>query len=424
MRITAVTVGTRGDVQPMVALGAELSRRGHQVTLGLPPNFEGLARRIGLDMLPIGGDMQVFMESDKGGQLLASGNVKAFMKILQAASHAQAAHRNVEMRRLCDGADVIVSGPLTEHQAASVAERSDVPLVLVHPFPIRATGAVPNPLVTTRNLPAPLNRATHKLFDRIWWKGARADIGIQRAELGLGPTRRSTSARVAARGGTEIQAYSAALVPGLEWGPSRPVVGFLELSAEDYRRLGEAEVSASLEAWLSNGAAPAYFGFGSMPVTNPAQTLDMISRVTASLGLRALVSAGWSGMVDTGGCADRVRVVSTVNHDLVLPRCCLAVHHGGAGTTAASLRAGLPTMVCSVFSDQPFWGRQVERLGAGNHVRFAELSEQTLGNGLEKVTKPAVAERARALGEALRADAGATGRAAHIIESSVGSPRR
>ena len=417
MRIALVTVGTRGDVQPVVAIGAELARRGHQVNLGVPPNLIALARRVGLDAVAVGGDSQAFMESAEGQQLLASGNVKDFMSRLQRIAHEQAAQRNAEMRDLCDGAEVIVSGALTEHQAASLAEWGEVPLVLVHTFPIRATGAVANPLVTTSEMSPRLNRDTHELFDRIWWKSAETDVNAQRADLGLAPTSRSTAARVEERGDVEVQAYSSVLVPGLEWGDSRPVVGFVDLCAEDVRRLRETEVDAGLEAWLSKGPAPAYFGFGSMPVTKPVETLELISTVTAAHGIRALVSAGWSGIVDGETNEDRVRVVDAVDHNAVLPWCSLAVHHGGAGTTASSLRAGLPTMVCSVFADQPFWGTQVERLGVGSHVRFAALNERTLSDGLGKVMEPGVQRRARRVAALLRAESGATVRTADIIES-------
>lgn len=417
VRIAMLTVGTRGDAQPIIAVSAELARRGHQVNLGVPPNLVALARRIGLDAVSLGGDSQAFMESAEGRQLLASGNVEEFMSRLQGVARRQAAQRNAEMRDLCDGAEVIVSGALTEHQAASLAEWAEVPLVLVHTFPIRPTGAVANPLVTTSQLSPDQNRETHVLFDRVWWKGAEADVNAQRAELGLGPTSRSTAARVEARGDVEVQAYSSLLVPGLEWGDSRPVVGFVDLCAEDYRGLGEAEVDAGLDAWLSQGPPPAYFGFGSMPVTDPVETLALICTVTAGLGIRALVSAGWSGMVDGETDEDRVRVVDAVDHNAVLPRCSLAVHHGGAGTTAASLRAGLSTLVCSVFADQPFWGTQVERLGVGSHVRFAALTERTLGDALGKVMEPGVQHRARRVAASLRAESGATVRTADIIES-------
>ncbi len=417
MRIAMLALGTRGDIQPIVALGAELARRGHQVNLGVPPNLVDLARRVGLNAVSVGSDSQALLESTEGQQLLASGNVEEFMSRLQGVDHEQAVQRNAEMRDLCDEAEVIVSGALTEHKALSLAERADIHLVLIHTFPIRTTGAVANPLVTTSELSPSLNRESHELFERIWWKGAEAGVNAQRAELGLAPTSRPTAARVQERGDIEVQAYSPALVPGLEWGECRPVVGFLDLSAEDYRKLGEAGVDAGLEVWLNDGPPPAYFGFGSMPVTKPAATLAMIVSVTAALGIRALVSAGWSGMVDADTDADRVRVVGAVNHDAVLPRCKLAVHHGGAGTTAASLRAGLPTMVCSVFADQPFWGTQVERLGLGSHVRFAALTQRTLTDGLVRAMEPGVGREARRVAALLGAECGTTSRTADIIES-------
>ena len=261
MRIALLTVGTRGDAQPIVALSAELARRGHLTSLGVPPNLVAFAKRARLDVVPLGNDSQAFMESTEGRELLASGNVNEFMERLRAVAHDQAAQRNAEMRDLCEGADVIVSGALTEHQALSLAERSDIPLVLIHICPIRTTGAVANPLVTTSELPASQNRETHELFDRIWWKGAEADVNAQRAELGLAPTDRPTTARVKERGDVEIQAYSSSLVPDLGWGDSRPVVGFIDLCAEDYRNLGETDVDAGLDAWLNDGPPPAYFGF-------------------------------------------------------------------------------------------------------------------------------------------------------------------
>jgi len=417
VRIAMVTVGTRGDAQPIVALGAELARRGHEVKVGVPPNLVALARGVGLAAGSVGSDSQAFMESAEGQQLLASGDAGEFMNRLQSIAHDEAAQRNAEMRDLCDGADVIVSGPLTEHRVSSLAEWAGVPQVLVHTCPIRPTGAIAHPLVTTQELSPSQNRETHELFDRMWWTAVEADVNAQRADLGLAPTSQSTAARVEDRGDVEIQAYSSVLVPGLDWGDTRPVVGFVHLCAEDRRSLGESEVDAGLDAWLNDGPPPAYFGFGSMPVIGPAETLVMISSVTAALGIRALVSAGWSAMVDGDTDDDRVRLVGALNHDAVLPRCGLAVHHGGAGTTAASLRAGLPTLVCSVFADQPFWGTQVERLGVGSHVRFAELTERALADGLGNVMAPAVQARARRVAELLRSESGATERAADIIES-------
>jgi sterol 3beta-glucosyltransferase len=241
-----------------------------------------------------------------------------------------------------------------------------------------------------------------------------------RAWLGLPAVSARFAHREEGRKSLQIQAYSANVVPGLsDYGVDQPIVGFFTPSAEDRRALGEADVDADLQRWLSAGDAPAYFGFGSMPVRDPKAALRMIEGVAQRLGLRALVSAGWSDLGTDSVSNERVRVVGVLNHDAVLPRCRLAVHHGGAGTTAASLAAGLPTLVCSLFADQPFWGAQLGRLGAGAHIEFAKLDGPTLERALRQLLEPATAERARVLADAMRGESNAVARAADLIEARI-----
>jgi sterol 3beta-glucosyltransferase len=420
MRIALVTSGTRGDAQPMVVLGAELARRGHDIALGLPPNLVSFGERAGFLVRSVGPDSQAFMESPEGQTWLASGNVKAFMDALGKVVHDNSESSNAEMIAACSGADVIVSGILTEDNAICLGEAWDVPVVLLHSAPSRATRAYANYLVTTRCLPGPLNRATGALFQRIWWRSLGPDVNRFRAELGLAPTRATTAARVAASGGLELQAFDPVLAPGIDdYGDRRPLVGFLTPGPEERARLGEAGLDRDLASWLAAGDAPAYFGFGSMPVTDPGATVGMITRVSERLGLRALISAGWSRIGTDHGDSERVRVVGAVNHDALLPHCRIAVHHGGAGTTAASVAAGVPTVICSVFADQPFWGARLEQLGAGAHLRFAKLDEASLEAGLRRALDPGVTERVAALGAVLRSATGAAARCADLVEQVV-----
>jgi sterol 3beta-glucosyltransferase len=418
MRVSLVTAGTRGDVQPMVVLGAELRRRGHDVTLGVPPNLVPFASRAGFAALPVGPDSQAFMESPEGQGWLASGNVSVFMKALGKVAHDNAVQTRGEILRVTEGADVIVSGILTEDLADAIAEAHGIPLIPLHSAPARRTSAYPAFLVTTRQLPGPLNRLTGMLFDRVWWKTNAADVNVLRQQLGLAPASTPFALRAAAAGTLELQAYSAVLAPGIrDYGPNRPLIGFLTPSDEERRLLGETGLDADLEAWVASGDPPAYFGFGSMPVRDPEATLAMIESVTERLGLRALVSAGWSRLAHAAG--ERVRVVGALNHDAVMPRCCLAVHHGGAGTTAAGVAAGIPTLVCSVFADQPFWGERLAALGAGAHMRYAALTAATLETSLRRLLEPEVARRAKELGTALRAEGNAGTQAADLVEARV-----
>jgi UDP:flavonoid glycosyltransferase YjiC (YdhE family) len=240
-----------------------------------------------------------------------------------------------------------------------------------------------------------------------------------REELGLPGVSTPALRRHRERRGLSVQAYDAALVPRLRSTEHEPLVGFLTLDRELRAALVETGVDGNLDAWLAAGEPPVFFGFGSMPVRNPAATVMTITEVASRVGIRALVSAGWGRLAALDPGDPSVTVVGALDHDAVLPRCRAAVHHGGAGTTAASLEAGLPTVVCSVFADQPFWGARIVDLRVGAHLRFQDLSAETL----EAVVRTAVADdtrdRACMLGERLRSSHGAAARAADAIEARV-----
>ena len=419
MRISMLTCGTRGDTQPLMALGAELRRRGHDVRLAVSPNTMAPARACGFETLPFGPDSQALMESENGQRWLAAGDVKTFVKELTAASQASFETSRREAEVACAGAELIVAGLLAEDFADAFAELHGVPLVTLHHAPVRRTRRYPHPLVSTARLPGPVNALTGALFDRVWWAGSKTEVQTIRADAGLPPAKGPLAARRARSGALELQAYDQALVPDLEWGARRPLVGFLNPDDELRRELGESGLDAELTAWLDAGEPPVFLGFGSMPVRDPAATVAMITGVATRLGVRALVSAGWGGLSALDPDDPDVVVVGNVDHVTVLPRCVAAVHHGGAGTTATSLGAGVPTVVCSVFADQPFWGARVERQGLGAHVRFAELDGDTLEAALSIALDDAVRSRVGQLALRLRGPREAAVAAADEIETRL-----
>ncbi len=206
MRISLLTCGTRGDAQPMVVLGHELIRRGHDVVLGVSPNVIEWCERAGLTALPFGPDSEAFMRSPRGQEWLAAGNVRAFMRALSAEAHEHAATSRAELGAPTKGADLVVAGLLAEDFAAVAAEAADVPLVTLHSAPVRRTSACAAPLVTAKQLPGPVNRLTHRLFERVWWKGVRDDVAELRREWRLPPARTTTAHWLAAQAATEVQA--------------------------------------------------------------------------------------------------------------------------------------------------------------------------------------------------------------------------
>ncbi|MFG1792397.1 glycosyltransferase [Nocardia sp. NPDC049149] len=425
MKVAIPLTGTRGDVQPAVALGLELRRRGHDVFVGAPPNLVDFATRTGLAAVRCGPDVQQLYSSDAGQRALAAGSSFRLMQLVGKQMADYAEQMNREVIGVCEGADVIVSTMLTEDRAASVAEAMRVPMVTLHGFPCRQNSVYPFPgaLPSHWQPPGAVNKATWLLAENLRRVVFMRYLNQLRAELGLPRSAASPAAVLDRKGVPEVQIYDRALVPGLaeEWGERRPIVGFLPLERTAREALGElAADHGEVIAWISEGAPPVYFGFGSMPIRDTRSVLTMVEQVCDQLGIRGLVSAGWSDLAaadaQTGA---RVKVVGPLAHDIVFPVCAAAVHHGGVGTTFESLRAGLPTMVCSVSFDQPMWGGQVERLGVGSHVSFQKLDRDKLAAGIGTLLTEGTAQRVKALAAELQSNANATSRTADIIEDAA-----
>ncbi|HTW10572.1 MAG TPA: glycosyltransferase, partial [Acidimicrobiales bacterium] len=215
MRVSLVTLGTRGDAQPMVALGAELVRRGHDVVVGLSRGSEELGRRAGLTVLPVGPDPYLWLQTDDVLGLVARGKALAVANGLMAGLHPYAAEIDSEVLAACEGADVVVSGFLAEGRAAVVAEHLGAPLVLVHTVPARRTDAIPFPPVAAPSVPG-VNYLVWAAGEQAYWHKVKPEINLLRRRLGLATTRKPTARRSADQGALELQAYSHALVPGLE----------------------------------------------------------------------------------------------------------------------------------------------------------------------------------------------------------------
>lgn len=359
------------------------------------------------------------MESPEGQGWLASGNIRAFTKALTEVIDANLVQIKPGLQAITRDADVVVAGILMEDWALPLTEAAAIPLMTLHSAPVRRTSVVASPMVTTRALPGPLNRASGAVFERVWWKGFKNEVAAWRTQLDLPVDPRTTADKMRASSATELQAYSSSLIPGLQqdYGRHRPLVGFLEPDDALRQSLGEAGVETELDAWLTDGEPPVYFGFGSMPITDPAAAMTMIDQATRRLGVRGLISSGW-GRLEAERLGPHLHSVGTLNHSSVLPRCQAAVHHGGAGTTAAAVRAGIPSVVCSVFADQPFWGSRLERLGTGTHLPFATLDVNRLTTALRQVLHPDAKDRARGLGQRLSAEPDAASRAAELIEAA------
>jgi UDP:flavonoid glycosyltransferase YjiC (YdhE family) len=231
--------------------------------------------------------------------------------------------------------------------------------------------------------------------------------------LGLPKTKVSSVRRIAERGSLELQAYDEIFFPGLatEWGARRPFVGVLTLQLP-------TDSDDEVASWVAAGTPPIYFGFGSMPVESPAETIMMIAEACSELGERALFSAGVSEFDDVPQY-DHVKVVGEVNHAAIFPACRAVVHHGGAGTLSAGMRAGIPTLVLWVGAEQPIWAIQVKQLKVGSARRFSRTNQKSLVAELRKVLAPERLVRAREVATQMTKPADSVATAAHLLEDAA-----
>ncbi|MTE14551.1 glycosyltransferase [Nocardia aurantiaca] len=424
MRIAIPLTGTRGDVHPIVGLAVELRRRGHDVLIGAPPNLVDFVTAAGLPARACGPDVQRLYSSDEGQRALAAGNTLRLMQLVGKQMAKYAERMNREVIEVCAKAELIVASTVTEDRASSIAEAMDVPLVSLHYYPARMNSAYPFPglLPAQWNPPATVNRATWLLAENLRRVVFLRYLNELRGMLGLPKSYTSPAAALARAGVPEIQIYDPALVPGLpeQWDARRPFTGFLTLDHATRAAVGELSGSHhDILAWVESGEPPVFFGFGSMPIRDAATVFAMVKQVSTRLGLRALVHAGWSDLdIANTATDDRIKLVGDFAYDLIFPHCAAAVHHGGIGTLFESLRAGLPTVVCSVSFEQPMWGGQVEKLGVGAHLPFTGMTADRLERALTPLLNEVTRRRVKAFAATLRTT-GVAEHTADLIEAAA-----
>lgn len=378
--------------------------------MAVPPDLVDFVQSAGLPAAAYGPDSreQIVAVRDFTRNAFKIQNPLTFMRAGKELFVEGWAEMSRTLTALADGADLLLTGQTYHGLVANVAEYYDIPVVGLHHVPVRVNGQIGLPFLPT---PAPLVRTTMRAM---WWLYAqitKADEAAQRRELGLPPA--LVGARRSMEDALEIQAYDQAFFPRLaaEWNGRHPFVGALslELSAD-----GDDEVAS----WIAAGQPPIYFGFGSTPVQSPAETVAVIADACAELGERALIYSGTGGAPSPSHPA-HVKLVGEVNYTRILPMCRAAVHHGGAGTTAAGLRAQLPTLVLWDVADQIIWATQVKRLKVGAASRLSNVSQKSLVEQLRKILVPDCKTRAREIAPRMTRPAAGVAAAADLLEQAV-----
>ena len=408
MKICILTIGTRGDVQPYIALALGLKRAGHEVTIATLSEFQSLVEQYGLKHAALRGDfLKVAQTADKNSSPQKRGNSLQLIRQYQEMAKDTLADEWASTK----DTEVFIYNPAAMG-AVDVADKLGVPAFAAFPAPLYTpTREFPSPFFPFRNL-GPFNKTSHHFFAKLGPAMFQSSINAWRRDvLGLPPAQKASMLR-----GIPIPtlyAYSEAVVPRpADWDESAIVTGYWFLDA-----LEEWLPDPALVRFIADGPAPVYVGFGSMSMFGEANNTGLVAEALRSAGQRGIVTRG-AGHTNTGDMPDHIFMVDAVPHDWLFPQMAAVVHHGGAGTTGASLRAGKPAVICPFVGDQSFWGRRVATLGVGPApVPLRKLTAQNLADAVKTaVTDKPMRQRALALGEILRAEDG-VGHAVEIIQS-------
>jgi sterol 3beta-glucosyltransferase len=407
MHIAIIAPGSRGDVQPYIALGIGLVEAGNMVRFVSHQNFETLVSSHGLEYWPVKGNVQDIAQSKEMRELLEKGN---FLTILsQMAKEAQqgALHLAEGGLAACREVDLILGGMAGVYIGVSIAEKLGLPFLQAYLVPFTPTQAFPSVLLPRQpiRLIGFLNRFSHHLTRQLMWQSFRGADRIARKEV-LDIPRASfwgsyKSDRI--QGYPILYGFSPLVIPPPpDWGDDIHITGywFLEPSTE-------WAPPAALMDFLESGSPPVYIGFGSMSNRKPEETADIVLQALDHAQQRAIMLSGWSGLRKTD-LPDSVFMVDSIPHSWLFPRLAAVVHHGGAGTTAAGLRAGVPSVVIPFFGDQPFWGQRIEELGVGPApISRRKLTAETLAHAIETaVIDLSIRKRASQLGTEIRTENG------------------
>lgn len=441
MNVVIQVVGSRGDVQPFVALGKVLKERyGHRVRLATHPNFKDFITENGLEFFSIGGDPQAlmaFMVKNPGlmpgFDSLRAGDVgkrrKEVAQYLKGCWRScfetgdgygpeasddtiedWTSHQPTEEDYLNKPfvADCIIANP-PSFAHVHCAEKLGIPLHIMFTMPYSPTQAFPHPLANIQSSDADThltNYISYALIDMLTWQGLGDIINrFRQRSLGL-----DEISLVWAPGMLQrlriphTYCWSPALIPKpKDWGPSISISGFYFLDlAKNYTP------DPDLKAFLDAGPPPVYIGFGSIVLDDPNGMTKLIFEAAKKSGQRALVSKGWGGVgADELGKPDSVYMLGNVPHDWLFKHVSCVVHHGGAGTTAAGITAGRPTVVVPFFGDQPFWGAMVARAGAGpDPIPHKQLTSDNLADAIKMCLEPSSLEKAQELATKIAQESG------------------
>jgi sterol 3beta-glucosyltransferase len=400
-----LTIGSRGDVQPYIALGKGLQKEGHKVTIVTHEEYKEWITGFGIGHRIAGGDPGALMKLSVENKMFSPqffkesiSNFRSWLDDLLVDSWEQ-----------CKDADVLLESP-SAMAGVHIAEALHIPYFRTFTMPWTKTREFPHAFLGPPVESPTFNAASYVLFDNVLWTATSSQVNRWRKHtLKISST---DMGHLAQSKIPFIYNFSQAVVPKpLDWGDATAVSGYWFLDNPELNWTPPRNLLDFISKARSDGKALVYIGFGSITVPNPKLVTERLVRAVLKSDVRAIISKGWSSRMSKAKGEDDVALpkecflLDRVPHDWLFPQLDAALHHGGAGTTGASLRAGIPTLIRPWFGDQFFWAARVQKLGAG--LRVNSLHSTEVANALKKATTDRVMkEKAASIGERIRSEDG------------------
>lgn len=413
MKITMICIGSMGDVRPYMLLGRELKSRGHEVTVAAFDAFRPMLEAAGLHHFSLSGDVVAFMNS-----IMKPGATGVrYLAEVEKAIRDIAPVLLSDLMRSCESAEALIC-TFFGSMYYSIAEKYRIPVIQTQYFPMDPNRDMPISSSPFQHLGKAWNSASYKLGYLLIGALEKRFLSDWRREHGMAPRKIQPRPDYVSDGHTVpvIYAVSPRVMPRPEsWGEHIYMSGFwYDDQPVDYTPPKE------LVDFLNAGEPPVYIGFGSMVSGNMNRTFARVLRAVRASKVRAVIAGGWAGGGEEVKVTRQICFVKEVPHDWLFPRVSAVVHHGGAGTTAAGLRHGKPTLVVPFGGDQPFWGARVHALGCGPRpIPRDNMTVHKMTRGLLDLTGKAKYRRAaQNLAVQMRSEGGVK-LAADIVEKEI-----
>lgn len=406
MNIGIFTYGTRGDLQPYVALALGLIEKGHKVKISATEDFKAFVEGFGVPFQPLWGNAETMMNSTEGQSILQTENAIKLMKYYFKVLHDNREPLRKSYFEAISKVDFIIANSMTLPFVSAIAEKLNKKVALTYFMP---------PVVLTKEFPLGdfdffnftwYNKLTYKIAQGFFWKFIKQDTNEYRQELGLPILKENLVTYLDKQKILDLYCISQSLIPQpKDWESHHKITGFINIPKHKRDEHFLDKTLPELIEWLEQGDKPIYIGFGSNGVGNTEKFIKILTEILEQTNERILFCTGWS-QFDNLPKHNNLFITKYVNHETILPKCKVGIFHGGAGTLATMLRNNLPVIIISFYTDQPTWGKIVERKKLGVHIPVKTLSADKLISAIQKVQAKEIENNVSTVGQQIRNENG------------------